>query len=64
MFGSGVVMELHMMKVNLIDESKLNRRIRGGAWNYSSDFCDILCRNYMQSTFNINYIGFRIVRTI
>jgi len=46
------------------DESKLNRRIRGGAWNYSSDFCDILCRNYMQSTFNINYIGFRIVRTI
>ena len=46
------------------DESKLNRRIRGGAWNYSSDFCDILCRNYVQSTFNINYIGFRIVRTI
>jgi len=46
------------------DESKLNRRIRGGAWNYSSDFCDILCRNYVQATFNINYIGFRIVRTI
>ena len=46
------------------DESKLNRRIRGGAWNYSSDFCDILCRNYTQSIFNINYIGFRIVRTI
>ena len=46
------------------DESKLNRRIRGGAWNYSSDFCDILCRNYVQATFNINYIGFRVVRTI
>ena len=46
------------------DQSKLNRRIRGGSWNYSSDFCDILCRNYVQATFNINYIGFRIVRTI
>ena len=46
------------------DQSNLNRRIRGGSWNYSSDFCDIRCRNYVQATFNINYIGFRIVRTI
>ena len=46
------------------DQSNLNRRIRGGSWNYSSDFCDICCRNYVQATFNINYIGFRIVRTI
>ena len=46
------------------DSTNIDRRVKGGSWGNSADYCIILYRNYHEAILEKRNVGFRIVRTI
>ena len=46
------------------DASNIDRRLKGGSWNYYAEACAVLDRSSTHATYANNRIGFRLVRTI